>query len=142
MSQQRQTALAVVRAFNEMDVKTILSYRSPECLRIYYPVSMGYPPQDNDGYATSLYQLSAIFSDFSLTLDDVVEDREARTMCLWLTAKAHSLAGLYENDYVWMWTFNEDGTKIVRSKEFSDAVQNKEFYPKLQAAMRSQAKVV
>lgn len=139
ISEQRKTALAVVEAFNKKDIATIMSHRSPDCVRYYYPKSMGYPPQDNESYGRSLHRLATIFDDFSLAIDEIVEDREARTMCLWLTAKAGSKAGLYQNDYVWLWDFDETGTKIVRSKEFSDAVQNKEFYPKLQAAMRQQS---
>ena len=136
MSVQRKTAEAVVEAFNKMDIDTIVSYRSPECLRYYLPTTMGYPPQENDSYGRSLHQLKAIFTNFSLKIDDIVEDKEARTICLWLTAKANTAAGLYENDYVWLWSFDEEGTKIVRSKEYSDSVLNKEFWPKLQEAMQ------
>ena len=71
-------------------------------------------------------------------VDDVVEDKDARTICVWLKAKGNTAAGLYENDYVWLWEFDETGTKIVRSKEFSDSIQNKVFWPKLQAAMKQQ----
>ena len=137
-SAQRKTADAIVEAFNKMDIGTIMSVRSPECLRYYLPTTMGYPPQENASYEQSLRQLVAIFTDFSLVVDDVIEDKDARTICMWLTAKANTAAGLYQNDYVWLWNFDESGTKILRSKEYSDSVQNKEFWPLLQAAMRQQ----
>lgn len=134
----RQTADTIIAAFNAMDIPTILAHRSPDCQRIYLPSSMGYPPQDNASYGRSLHQIKAIFSNFSLTFDDIVEDSHARTMCLWLRAKADTAVGLYENDYVWLWEFDESREMITRSKEYSDSVLNREFYPKLQAAMKAE----
>lgn len=137
-SRMRQTAESIIAAFNAMDIPTILAHRSPSCQRIYLPSSMGYPPQDNTSYSQSLQQLKAVFSKFSLTIDDIVEDANARTMCLWLRARADTVAGLYENEYVWLWDSDESGEKLTRSMEFSDSVQNREFYPKLQAAMKTE----
>ena len=136
MSAQRTTADAVVAAFNAMDIDAIISHRSPDCLRYILPSSMAFTPQDNATYGKSIQQLKGIFSNFSLTVDDTVEDKEARTICLWLTAKADTTAGLYLNDYVWLLNFDDTGTKITRSKEYSDSVQARDFYPKLQAAMK------
>lgn len=136
-SEQRKSAEAVVAAFNKMDIDTIMSYRSPDCLRYYLPITMGYEPQANDSYERSLRNLTGVFKDYSLTIEDIVEDRDARSLCLWLTARANTAAGLYENDYVWLWYFDESGTKILRSKEFSDSIRNREFWPQLSAAMRS-----
>ena len=137
MSNQRQTAEAVVNAFNTMDVDAIISYRSPECMRYFLPLSMGLEPQDNATYAKSLHQLRGIFQNFSLTVTDIIEDKEARRMCLWLSAKADTAAGEYVNEYNWLWDFDETGTKITNSKEFSDSLMAKEFFPKLQAAMKA-----
>lgn len=136
MSSQTATANAVVAAFNAMDVDAIASYRSPDCQRILLPSSLGLPSQDNATYIKSLHQLKAIFKNFSLTIDEIMEDTRTRTMCLWLTARADTDAGLYENEYVWMWNLDETGTKITRSKEYSDSAQAKEFFPKLQEAMK------
>lgn len=137
MSSMRQTADAVVAAFNSMDIPNILAYRTPDCQRIYLPSSMGYPPQDNATYGRSLVQLKAVFSNFSLAIDDIVEDSNAQTICLWLRARADTVVGPYENEYVWLWDFDQEGRKVRRSKEYSDSKLNKEFYPKLQAAMTS-----
>ena len=70
----------------------------------------------------------------------MVEDVAARKIVLWLTARADTAAGLYENEYVWTLEFDEGGGKIVAMREFVDTVVNREFWPKLQAAMVEQAR--
>ena len=133
----RQTAEAIVNAFNSLDVDAIVSYRSPDCLRYFLPASMGNKPQDNATYARSLHQLRAIFKNFSLEVNDMLEDREAHRMCLWLSARADTAAGEYVNEYCWLLDFDETGTKIKKTKEYSDTLMAKEFFPKLQAAMKA-----
>ena len=134
-SPQRQTATAVVAAFNEMDVDKIMSYRSPDCIRHFVPESIN-KPQNNSTYARSLHQLRAIFHNFSLTVSETIE--EGSRLCMFLSARADTVAGEYVNEYVWLLDFDENGTKILNTKEYSDTLMAKEFYPKLQAAMEMQ----
>jgi len=136
-SSQRRTAIAVVKAFNEMNVETIVSYRSPECSRIFLPTSMGLRPQDNATYFSSLQKLRAISHNFSLTINDLLEDKEKRRICMQLSARADTVAGEYVNEYIWLYDFDDNG-KIVVAKEFLDSVMEREFYPKLKAAMMKQ----
>ena len=98
---------------------------------------MNNKPQDNTTYAKSLYQLRAIFSNFSLKVNDVLEDKDARRLCLWLTARGDTAVGEYINEYVWLLDFDKSGTKITCSKEYSDTLMLKDFFPKLQAAMKA-----
>jgi len=114
-----------------------VSYRSPECIREIYPTSINISPQDNTTYLSSLNQLRTIFSNFSLVVTDVVEDLPQRKICMWLSARADTLAGEYVNEYVWNMEFDEEGKKIVRFKEFVDTVMARDFFPKLMAAMKS-----
>ncbi|KAL6716460.1 Protein csh3 [Lecanora helva] len=136
-SVQRKTAEAVVAAFNDMDVEAILSHRNEQCMRTFLPTSMGLVPQDNATYYSSLKALKAIFKNFSLTINELVEDKEARRICLWLSAKADTMAGLYVNEYMWLLDFDSKG-KISSSKEFSDSIMERDFFPKLKAAMVKQ----
>lgn len=137
ISPQRQTAAAVVAAFNAMDVDAIVSHRDPDALRYFIPITMGHKPQTNATYAASLKRLRAIFQSFSLTVNDILEDNETHRICMWLTAKADTAAGEYINEYVWLLDFDETGTKITASKEYSDTLMAKEFFPKLEAAMKA-----
>ena len=137
VSAQRKTAESLVAAFNNMDVEAILSHRHPQCKRIFLPASMGLKPQDNAAYYTSLKKLRAIFHNFSLTVNDIVEDKAARRICMSLRAEADTAAGKYVNEYMWLLDFDEAG-KITTAKEFSDSVMERDFSPKLRAAIVKQ----
>ena len=134
LTPQRRTAEAVVAAFNKMDVDTIISHRNETCTRILLPSSMNLQPQDNATYYSSMKNLAAIFHNFSLTITDLIEDKEARQICMHLNARADTVAGEYVNEYMWLLEFDSMG-KISSSKEFSDSVMEREFYPKLRDAM-------
>ena len=57
VSVQRQTAEAIVDAFNRMDVEAIVSFRAPECLRFILPASLNQPPTNNEQYRASLLRV-------------------------------------------------------------------------------------
>jgi hypothetical protein len=135
ISTRRKTAEALVAAFNNMDVDTIVSYRSPDCTRRFLPLSMGLKDQDNITYHRSLLKLRAIFHNFSITIKDLLEDHEANRICLSLNARADTMAGEYVNEYMWLLDFDETGKKITLSQEYSDTVMERDFFPKLKAAM-------
>ncbi|KAK4697978.1 hypothetical protein P7C71_g197, partial [Lecanoromycetidae sp. Uapishka_2] len=138
VSTRRRTAEALVAAFNNMDVDTIISYRSPNCIRRFLPLSMGLGEQDNATYRTSLLKLRAIFHNFSLKISDLIEDDTANRICLSLKARADTVAGEYVNEYMWLLDFDKTGTKITLSQEYSDTVMERDFSPKLKAAMAKQ----
>ncbi|KAL8945616.1 MAG: hypothetical protein Q9222_007865 [Ikaeria aurantiellina] len=137
-SNQKRTALALVDDFNRMDVPAIVSHRTPDCLRHFHPAAMGTPPQNTAEYAKSLTSLHAIFQNFSLTLDELVEDLTNRRVCMWLSARADTAAGEYVNEYVWLLDFDESGKKIIQTKEYSDSLMMRDFFPKLKEAMGKQ----
>lgn len=136
-SKQRQTAEAAVAALNNMDVAAYISLRSPDCIREIVPKSLKISQADNDTYERHLNRLHPIFRNFELTVNDVVEDRDARKICMWLSARADTVVGEYVNEYVWTMTFDESGEKIVHMREFVDAIVQREFWPKLREAMKN-----
>jgi len=101
------------------------------------PTSLNQKPQDNARYQAELQKLKPIFDNFSLTVNDVVEDRESQRICMWLSARADTAAGEYINEYMWTMDFDESGRKLIQVREFVDAVVNKEFWPKLVVAMKA-----
>ncbi|KAL8700828.1 MAG: hypothetical protein Q9201_005237 [Fulgogasparrea decipioides] len=137
-STQKLAALSLVAAFNRMDVPAIMAHRAPSCLRHFYPTAMAQTPQDNTTYAKSLTSLHAIFRNFFLTIDELIEDSANNRICMWLSARADTMVGEYVNEYVWLLDFDKSGKKIVRTKEFSDSVMARDFFPKLKEAMASQ----
>ncbi|MCJ1288687.1 hypothetical protein MMC34_000216 [Xylographa carneopallida] len=139
-TEQRRTAESLVDAFNRMDIDKIISLRSPDCTNQILPRSIKLPVQDNGPYEKRLRFLHPIFKNFSLTVEDMLEDIEARRICMWLYAKADTAAGQYLNEYVWILQFDESGKQIISQKEYVDTLMQKEFYPKLQAAGLAQTK--
>ncbi|KAM0717855.1 hypothetical protein Q7P37_006187 [Cladosporium fusiforme] len=135
-TKQRLTALAVVTAFNNMDIDGIISHRAPSCMRHIIPSSLNIAPTNNTEYAEHLQKLIPIFSNFNLTVQDLVEDKEGHRIVMWLKAHADTLAGEYVNEYMWTLDFDEMGEKIVRMHEFVDTVVNRDFWPKLSKALR------
>ena len=135
LSPQRKTAESLVAAFNNMDVDSIIAHRSPDCLRHMIPASMGFSPQDNATYRQLLHQLTAIFRNYSCTINDLLEDKQTNRICLYLTARGDTVVGEYVNDYMWLLDFDESGEKITCSKEYSDTAMARDFFPKLKAAM-------
>ena len=137
---QRRTAESLVEAFNNMDVDKIVSFRSPECTNQILPRSIKQPLQANADYEKRLRFLNPIFRNFSLTVQDILEDVQARRICMWLYAQADTAAGEYLNEYVWILHFDETGEKILSQKEYVDTAMQKEFYPKLREASLAQAR--
>lgn len=136
MSAQRLVAEELVDDFNRMDIDNIISKRAEGCMRHILPASMGQKPMNNAQYRATLEQLLPIFKNFELTVHDVLEDREARRVSMYVKARADTLAGEYLNEYQWTMTFDESGQKIVHWSEFVDASIYYGFFPKLRAAMR------
>ncbi|GAB7355783.1 hypothetical protein MBLNU459_g6464t1, partial [Dothideomycetes sp. NU459] len=134
LSAQRQTAETLLAAFNAMDLAAIASLRAPDCVRQILPSTLGYPPSGNAQYTRSLAALLTVFANFSLTCHELVEDAAARKIAMYLRARADTDAGEYVNEYVWFLAFDAQA-RIVRVDEFVDTVMNRDFWPKLQAAM-------
>lgn len=136
MSVQRRVAEELVDAFNRMDIDEIISKRADECMRVILPASLGQKPTNNEQYRTTLQNLLPIFRNFELTIHDVLEDRDARRVSMYVKARADTLAGEYLNEYQWTMTFDETGQKIVHWTEFVDSSIYYGFWPKLSEAMR------
>ena len=51
------------------------------------------------------------------------------------TSRAESVAGAYENEFVWVIYMNEDGTKAVRIEEFVDSAKTREQLEELQEVL-------
>lgn len=133
---QRQTANALIAAFNSMSIADIISLRAPGCMRKILPYSLNYPAQSNDDYRDSLKSIIPAFRNFSLTVYEIIEDIEQRKIVMHLKARADTAAGEYANEYMWVLKFDEQG-RISDQKEYVDVGVNRDFFPKLQAALTS-----
>ncbi|KAF2476719.1 uncharacterized protein BDR25DRAFT_278026 [Lindgomyces ingoldianus] len=135
-SRQRQTADALVCAFNNMDNDAILSLRAPDCMRQILPLSLNFPAQSNAKYLANLSSMKSLFTSFQIRVDDVIEDLVQRKIVMFVTALGQTPVGEYNNEYVWKMKFDEAGEKIVEWSEFVDVGMVKDFYPRLVAEIK------
>jgi hypothetical protein len=138
-SKQRQTADALITAFNAQDTNTIISLRTTDCMRHFLPSSLNITPQDNTRYLSELNALNQIFTSFKLTVNDVIEDLEQRKIAMFVSAFGETPVGDYNNEYVWRMKFDEAGEKIAEWTEYVDAGMVKDFFPKLKAELKKRA---
>jgi ketosteroid isomerase-like protein len=140
-SPQKRTSLALIAAFNKMDIDAILSHRSPGCMRHILPSSLNIAPTNNTEYEQQLQRLTLIFRNFELALQDIVEDVGSCRVVLWLKARADTIVGEYVNEYMWTLDFDETGERIIRVHEFVDSAVQRDFWPKLEGALREVRRV-
>jgi hypothetical protein len=133
-SQERNTANAIVTAFNSMDIDTIISLRTPDCQRIFLPSSLNYAPQSNKTYRASLEAMKSVFTFFKISVDDIIEgvsdtevdprrggEYKKKKIVMFVTAAGATTVGEYRNEYVWSIAFEEGG----------DVGVSRDFMPKL-----------
>jgi|SRR5690242_9046966 len=134
-SKERQTADKLVAAYNALDIDTIIALRTPDCERAFLPsTSLKYPPQSNTSFRQNLTGLAAVFTSFSIVVDDVIEgtnDAGATRIVMYVSAFGETAAGPYRNQYVWRMGFSEDGGLIKEWTEFVDVGVARDYYPKL-----------
>lgn len=133
MTRQRQTALAIVDAFNRLDTTTIWKLRDRSCWREIYPKSLGAPPQDDNACQQSLNMLANTFKEMHMSVHEIIEDVPARKICLWIIATGRMVSGPFTNEYVWSMEFDEEGTRVIRWKEFADSISTRAIFPELMA---------
>lgn len=151
LSKERQTADAIVAAFNTMDIDTIISLRTSDCKRVFLPTSLGYNPQSNDAYRANLMGMKSIFTSFHVTVNDVIEGTsttpspegvavERKKIVLFVSARGSTPVGEYNNEYVWKMAFDESGETVNEWTEYVDVGMTRDFYPLLKGEMIRRAK--
>ncbi|KAK4955688.1 hypothetical protein LTR10_006627 [Elasticomyces elasticus] len=110
-----------------------LSYRSPECKHAMLPstLGLGTKEKNNDEWAAHFKRLDGIVTNAKTTIHDYLAiPNERRAVCR-TSLTADTPVGSYANDYVWFFTFDEDGGKIVSITEFMDSKAGAEMLRKL-----------
>ncbi|KAI1262154.1 hypothetical protein F5Y18DRAFT_161562 [Xylariaceae sp. FL1019] len=139
-SKRRQTALAVIDAYNEWSIDAIMALRSDDCVQCILPKSLGRPEMTNEAYRAYFGAMIPLFTDFKVEIKDVFEDAAANKVVIWATSTASTPVGPYANEYTLMLYFNEDGSRVVRFNEFVDSANSVTFFPKLREYVAKQGK--
>lgn len=72
------------------------------------------------------------------TLLKEIHDPEARQSVLHLHDTAQSPIGPYANEYMFVLSFTEDGTKIIKIEEFLDSANCNEFFGRIEKWLAEQ----
>ncbi|KAJ8124139.1 hypothetical protein ONZ43_g68 [Nemania bipapillata] len=138
-SRRRQTALAIVDAYNARNVEAIMSYRTKDCTQQLLPKSLDRPPMDNATYAVWVAPLLEQIRGFTITIHDVIEDAEANKVVMMGSSVGSSDVGPYSNEYALVLYMNEAGDKITKFFEFVDTNKTVAFFAKLRAYLEEKA---
>lgn len=88
---------------------------------------------NNTAYRAFFGATLPFFKNFHVVVDEVFEDVAGNKVAMWCRSTADSVAGPYKNEYVMMFHFTEDGSKIVRVREFVDSALSVYNFKKLNA---------
>ncbi|KAK3331504.1 hypothetical protein B0H66DRAFT_598986 [Apodospora peruviana] len=135
MSTRRKTALAMVEAYETLDVAKIMAFRTPECTFQALPRSMNRPEMNNKEYAAHLGQVVKALSNLKIVVEEVFEDAAENKVVLWARGTADTKVGPYVNEYILMIYLNESGDRVTRFCEFVDSAFVAGFFPKLHQAL-------
>ncbi|CAJ2507947.1 Uu.00g091330.m01.CDS01 [Anthostomella pinea] len=130
-SRRRQTALAVIDAYNSWTMEKIMAVRSDDCITQVLPKSLGRPAMDNAAYEVFFAGMLPHFRDFKVEVNEVFEDDRANNVVLWARSTATTDIGPYANEYMLIFHFNEAGDKVTRFFEWVDSANTQAFFPKL-----------
>ncbi|KAI0115496.1 hypothetical protein GGR51DRAFT_555928 [Nemania sp. FL0031] len=139
-SRRRQTALAIVEAYNSHNMDKIMGFRTGDCVQQIMPKSLGRPEMDNASYAAFLGPMFPELPGFTVTVDEVIEDAQANKVVMLAHSTASSDVGPYANEYVLVLYMNEAGDKITKFIEFVDSNNSVTFFPKLLEHIEKKAK--
>ncbi|KAI1459798.1 hypothetical protein F4805DRAFT_420303 [Annulohypoxylon moriforme] len=130
-------------SFNEFTPQSVVKYRSSNCRWRILPERLEQPPQNNTEYANMIGSLQDLTPSFRVYIVEGFEpavDVVTRQVTLHVKSHSDTKVGLYQNEYVWVITFNEEGTEIVDVLEFVDSLYMNEWFPKLIKASEEFAK--
>ncbi|KAJ3577436.1 hypothetical protein NPX13_g3131 [Xylaria arbuscula] len=101
--------------------------------------SLGRPPMNNAEYKAYFSPLMPLFQEFTVTINDLVEDEKENKVVMWAKSTATTAIGPYANEYVIILHMNESGDKIAKFIEFVDSQFSATFFAKLREHLAQQA---
>ncbi|KAH8714030.1 hypothetical protein GQ44DRAFT_689025 [Phaeosphaeriaceae sp. PMI808] len=134
LATQKETAQAVLDAYNAWDVEKILAFRAPDCQQQVLPASMGRPSMSNSEYRERLNQMLPWFRKFTVTVHTAVHDADAHTCIMHATSTAETDIGPYGNEYALILHFTDDGKKVTKFLEYVDSAYSIKFFGALAEA--------
>lgn len=130
-----------IENMRDFSPEAVLSNRTDDCISYIAPRTFGGRPMDNDGYLEGFNQIGGQLKNFQLDLVDgeaPIVDEVNRKVVLHMESHAESISGPYENEYIFILTFNEDGTLLKGLIEFLDSEYFSKWSERQEAARKAQ----
>ncbi|PVH90232.1 hypothetical protein DM02DRAFT_578199 [Periconia macrospinosa] len=134
---QKETAKAVIDAYNAWNIDSIMAYRTPDCQHQVLPASMGRTAKSNDEYRAYLGTIMPLYSKFTVVVQDEIHDARTHSCIIHASSTADTAIGRYANEYALFLTFTEDGKNVTMFREFVDSAYSERFVAALANARSS-----
>lgn len=151
-SAKRNTALAFLQTFKDLDGDSNIALRAPDCRHTIAPASLNFPSSmTNEQWAAHLSSLEGILSAFPVTAKEIFEQEASNQVTVWATSdaifqeEAKDYDGdaardwSYRGEYIFIFFFDAAGDKIERILEFVDSAKAVEMGRLLERAKRNLA---
>lgn len=137
---QRDVALAFIASFEHLDGDANIALRASNCTQTILPTSLGYKADmTNDEWATHFSTLTSIITTFPVIPIEVLESGNQVTIWARGRARFRSLPDInshtegwpdfFENEYVFVFVFDDDGQKITRILEMVNSASVEKIRP-------------
>ncbi|KAJ5099317.1 hypothetical protein N7532_006318 [Penicillium argentinense] len=134
LTKTTQTALSYLQGFTTLSADTFLRYLSPTASHRFAPSSLSPPsPMSPEAFANHLEGLREVLSGFPVSAKEIFDHEEKGQVTIWATSEAefrHEVkdGGItedewaYKGEYIFIFTMDETGQKIVDIVEFLDSL--------------------
>lgn len=129
MSKELQTALAFLDSFKTLDYERNVSLRTPDCIHTFGPTSLKITEKTNEQFAAHLKSLQPKIVGIPVTPKQIFEAKGQ--VVIWATGEGKfrdevkaldpTADWTYYGEYMFVFTFNEEGDKIKHVLEFLDS---------------------
>ncbi|KAK6429374.1 hypothetical protein LTR95_014478 [Oleoguttula sp. CCFEE 5521] len=131
----RETSNAFLAAFATWKTEPIMALRAPECVHDMLPASLNRPSKNNEQFRAYFNGVERAMHDVKMEMHDYFASVEDRRAWFHSTLTATAVDGeAYDNEYMFVLTFDEEGRKVTRVLEMLDSVKTQAIYARLAKA--------
>ncbi|KAK4500149.1 hypothetical protein PRZ48_008335 [Zasmidium cellare] len=128
------------KANSAMDYDRIRQTHTDDFVHQILPASLQAATHSNDGYKHLFDNvLKPGLAKLEIQAVSSTYDVDQKKASVYGTLECDGLAGPKKTDFVMMFSFNEDGTKIARIDEYLDTDFYKTYFPQVGAALAAKA---
>ena len=151
-SARYKTAMAFIGDFETLDVTTMLSRRTKDCMHTFLPSSMALPPKDNAAFGEHISRLREVMPKFPVIAKEVMEDERKNVAIVHAVSQAYFYDAVkddgippddwtYQGEYIFVLTMTEAGDKVEKVVEFVDSKGTERLLGLIKRARANKEKV-